>query len=719
MNVLRDADGQRPAFASGLCAWALISLVTWQTKRVFDADYRVANLMAATAIAAIIATAVTLLIWQLRAAVYVFTTIALSSAVVVLTARPQPIDLFAAFKRAPLHGFSDLTAAVWPSPALGSGVAALSLLTLAAACLATDFGLRRRSGMALFLPLIIMAVVALLAADGGPPSAPILAAFVLIAMAMLRLQQPIRQSNVSLGFGVAMLVIVGIVPMVANAWTTSERLNPRDAVDGRSPNFGGINPLSRVELWRSESPRSVLFSSTLAQPQRWRLVALTSYNGREWLPANDYRVTGNIVGQPLDDVATDSFEVTIGSLQSPWLPSPDNVLRISEPVEADGGVTGLLLASGGDAAGGLTYAVSAQPQAVSPADSSATAASPTESPFADAFEPPVSLQRLAQSVVADATTDKERAELLATYLREGFVLDSTSTPGHSLAILSLFLETSQRGADEQFVGAYALLAASLGLPVRISVGFETSPDPTNPALGTVALSSSAVVWPEVRFADAGWVAFDPIPSEENLRPSAPEGGAGGPTELADPPPPVSAPAQSETAEADVPDPTPPLAAPPLPQQGRNVALIALLVFVSALLLAVIAYIVVVLAIKQRRLAQRNRIEDPRERVLAAFRSGIDIVVDLGGTAPRAATDRELVSNSSTVVAESSRTLVPVARTATAAVFAPDLIIDDGHADDSWQRIAEFQRQTSKLVGRRRSLRARLSTRSLRRGLPDS
>jgi hypothetical protein len=52
------------------------------------------------------------------------------------------------------------------------------------------------------------------------------------------------------------------------------------------------------------------------------------------------------------------------------------------------------------------------------------------------------------------------------------------------------------------------------------------------------------------------------------------------------------------------------------------------------------------------------------------------------------------------------------------VFAPELVIDDGHADEAWQRVQEFQRTASRRVGTRRALRARLSLRSLRRGLPD-
>jgi hypothetical protein len=187
--------------------------------------------------------------------------------------------------------------------------------------------------------------------------------------------------------------------------------------------------------------------------------------------------------------------------------------------------------------------------------------------------------------------------------------------------------------------------------------------------------------------------------------------------LDSPPPPVTAPAVVEASVDDV-EPTQ-VPSRSAPEADRvDTTLIVMLVVVALLALSLIVYIITVLAIKQRRVQRRTQLADPRARVLAAFRSGIDVVVDLGGDASRARTDRELVMTGSSVVVDTARSLAPVARTATAAVFAPELVIDDGHADEAWKRVQEFQRVAARRVGPRRALRARLSLRSLRRGLPD-
>ena len=717
MNVLRAAGGPRPAVAPGIFGWLLVAGSAWETNRVFDSDYRPTELVVATAVAALTALAVSPLIWQLRFATYTLVTIALTAAVTATVGRPSPVDLVVAVTRAPLHGFGDLAAAVWPSPALAAGVAAFALITVAAACLATDFSLRRRGGAALFPPLVILTVIALLSAEAGPPSLGSLLAFVLVTLALLRSQRPHRQSNVSVGFVLAMVVLIGSVPILSARFLPADRFDPRANLDGRAPTQGGVSPLSRVNLWRGENPESVLFTSDLVRASRWRLVGLTAFDGREWLPADDYRVSGNIVRIARPGLATTKIDVSLGSLTSPWLPTPDRAVRVSRSVEVDKEYSGLLV-NDGDLPPGTSYELITQPRTATPAEIAAGVAAPATSPFIDSFELPVALQRLAQSIVADAVSDADRAEQIASFLRESFVLDPSAAPGHSLAVIDLFLETTRRGTDEQFVSAFGLLAAAAGLPVRISVGFETVPDPSGKTNGTVALSSAATAWPEIKFVDLGWVAFDPVPTEANQQPSTPQGGSTGPAEVLDsPPPPVTAPAVVEASVDDV-EPAQPPAQPTPDTNTVDTTLIVMFVIVTLLTLGLLVYVIAVLAIKQRRMQRRTQLSDPRARVLAAFRSGIDVVVDLGGDASRARTDRELVMTGSSVVADTARSLAPVARTATAAVFAPELVIDDGHADEAWKRVHEFQRAAARRVGARRALRARLSLRSLRRGLPD-
>ena len=107
----------------------------------------------------------------------------------------------------------------------------------------------------------------------------------------------------------------------------------------------------------------------------------------------------------------------------------------------------------------------------------------------------------------------EQALALQTWFRTGFRYSLDVPPGHSTNALAEFLdpEGSRSGYCEQFAGAYAALARSLGLPARVAVGF-TPGEEDEDAPGTyVVTGRNAHAWPEVYFAGVGWVPFEPTP----------------------------------------------------------------------------------------------------------------------------------------------------------------------------------------------------------------
>lgn len=120
------------------------------------------------------------------------------------------------------------------------------------------------------------------------------------------------------------------------------------------------------------------------------------------------------------------------------------------------------------------------------------------------------IQAVAQDVTDRTETRYDQALALQQYLRSplDFTYDTTVTPTGSDSV-SEFLD-SQTGYCVQFGTTMVVLARSLGIPARLAVGFlggEATDDNT-----FVVRGSDAHAWPELYFADEGWVRFEPTPA---------------------------------------------------------------------------------------------------------------------------------------------------------------------------------------------------------------
>lgn len=127
---------------------------------------------------------------------------------------------------------------------------------------------------------------------------------------------------------------------------------------------------------------------------------------------------------------------------------------------------------------------------------------------------PALVRDLARSVTAPATNDYERAVILQRFFREtgGFTYDLRAAPnGTGNGTLEAFLSPGGRvGYCEQFASAMAVMARIVGIPSRVAVGF-LEPDPIGDGAWEYS-SHDLHAWPELYFAGAGWVRFEPTPS---------------------------------------------------------------------------------------------------------------------------------------------------------------------------------------------------------------
>ncbi|MFK3678304.1 DUF3488 and DUF4129 domain-containing transglutaminase family protein [Microbacterium sp. NPDC090218] len=297
-----------------------------------------------------------------------------------------------------------------------------------------------------------------------------------------------------------------------------------------------------------------------------RLTTLSRFDGRVWQPdRGDLQSQSDGFGAPEwgEEIATEEENTSIRVLRmsSSWLPvpypatdvqglsgswrvSPDNrtlFSRIADAVGNDYTVTSSRLIPTLE----QIRAIDASP--------------PVVDPDAEPVELPGIIAELATDVTAAASTDYDRLIALQNWFRSQFAY-SLETPveegfdGTGAEAVAQFLE-ERSGYCVHFAGAFALMAESLGMQVRIVVGYlpGSLTDEKRGAESVFSVTSDQLhSWPEVHFPGVGWVPFEPTASlgvPTAFRAGVTQGGGAGTPST---PAPTTAPQTEETSgpEAD-------------------------------------------------------------------------------------------------------------------------------------------------------------------------
>jgi transglutaminase-like putative cysteine protease len=137
-----------------------------------------------------------------------------------------------------------------------------------------------------------------------------------------------------------------------------------------------------------------------------------------------------------------------------------------------------------------------------PADAAVTAVIPSDLPD--------SLVQQANSITAKADTPAAKAAAIQAYLRSGqFTYSTEPLPGSGYEAMQNFLLQDRRGYCEQFASAMAMMARVVGIPSRVSVGFLPGERDEE---GWIVSIRDMHAWPELYFANYGWVRFEPTPA---------------------------------------------------------------------------------------------------------------------------------------------------------------------------------------------------------------
>src|SRR5205085_3098070 len=118
------------------------------------------------------------------------------------------------------------------------------------------------------------------------------------------------------------------------------------------------------------------------------------------------------------------------------------------------------------------------------------------------------VRTIARQVAGSQPTPYRQALALQDYLRT-FTYDERVAAGHSFKDIVEFLTVAKRGYCEQFAGAMAVMARTLGIPARVAVGFGYGPLSAPHTYRITPPAAHASV--EILCAGQGTTAFAPPP----------------------------------------------------------------------------------------------------------------------------------------------------------------------------------------------------------------
>lgn len=349
---------------------------------------------------------------------------------------------------------------------------------------------------------------------------------------LLRAGQPFPQTARTFAMGALAVAVALVAPLV---------LPPVVGGGGSGNGTGGVvmvNPvLSLGNDLRRDLPRTILtYNTQSGDPTYLRLVSLQNFTADTWAPDPTVIDRANVPSKfrpPRGlavDVATTSetARVKVENLQSPWLPTP------YPPTGVSGlrgnwfwDSAGMTFTSDDSSSEGEEYRVTSlimQPtpeqldvaMAVLPED----VGSEGQKYLALPDDMPPIIRETALEVTASASSDYARAVALQEFLRNGQFTYSETTPvdesydGNGMLAIAKFLEVKS-GYCIHFASAMAVMARTLDIPSRVTVGFLPGEKQANTVQGRTSYrvtTNDVHAWPELYFEGIGWTRFEPTTS---------------------------------------------------------------------------------------------------------------------------------------------------------------------------------------------------------------
>lgn len=304
-----------------------------------------------------------------------------------------------------------------------------------------------------------------------------------------------------------------------------------------------VSPMVELRKRLVDQSDQLAFTVRSPRPAYWRLTSLDRFDGEIWSSSGEFREASDEL--PSDEEAGGDLmvqQIEVQGLAAIWVPAafnPVSVRRSTADLRWDPDSSTLIVSADAPDSDGLRYTVVSRVPDLRP-DRLRAADGPDPADIARRYlQLPRELPRLASGLAADLTRDLsdryDQARALQDFFRTRFRYSLDVPAGHGDDALVEFLRSGS-GYCEQFAGAFAAMARSLGIPARVAVGFTPGVrDGDDPELYRVS-GRHAHAWPEVYFPGVGWVPFEPTPQRGNPSavdvtgvPPAQDDGTGTPT----------------------------------------------------------------------------------------------------------------------------------------------------------------------------------------------
>jgi transglutaminase-like putative cysteine protease len=424
--------------------------------------------------------------------------------------------------------------------AVGVGVLAILMDTLA-------IGLRRPAlaGIPLLVPLVVPGIVI---ADGAPLTALVTTAVAYLVLLRVEVHlrpvpagggQTFAQTGGAAVPGTVGIAMVGIVAALVLSASVPQYGGTSGSGRQNSALFGGgVTPMIDLgqDLLRPQAGPALHYRTTATEQPYLALLTLDDIRGTTWLPravTPDPENTVAAIDTPpglSDEVArtTATTVISIDGVTTDLLPVPVPATRVT-------GLSGNWLwsndtrsiSSPDRTTAGQRYEVeSLQVQPTRDQLRQSTGRYPATIELSRGLpeDAPAIIEDTSRAVTAGAESTYDAAMALQAYLRSNQFSYDTESPvedgydGGGADVIGTFLET-KRGYCVHFASAMAMMARSLDIPSRVTLGYlpGTRTATVIDGLNRYDVDSHDLhAWPELYFVGVGWVPFEPTPGRGSV-----------------------------------------------------------------------------------------------------------------------------------------------------------------------------------------------------------